>query len=145
MIKQLSVFLENAPGRLAGLARTLGDSGINMHALMVAEASEFGMVRIICDTPKKAKTLLEEAGFGASVTDVIAVEVPDAPGGLADALEVLGANGANVAYAYCFIHPLEKGAVDVLKVDSDDAEDMLTKAGFTVLAEEALYVPDPVS
>ncbi len=108
MIEQVSVFLENKSGRLAELTRTLGDAGINMHALMVADTSEFGVARVICDAPERAKALLDEAGFGASIAKVLAVEVPDRPGGLADLLETLDAQGLNVEYAYCFVEPVRR-------------------------------------
>jgi hypothetical protein len=142
MIEQLNVFLENKSGRLAELTRMLGDSGINMHALMVADTSEFGMIRIICDTPQRAKRLLDEAGFGASVTQVTAIEIPDTPGGLADVLESLGTAGLNVEYAYCFVEPSGEAAVDVFKVDGEGAEDVLVSAGFRVMSAAELYVPD---
>lgn len=142
MIEQLSVFLENKPGHLARLARTLGDAGINMHALMIAETSDFGMIRIICDTPNRAKTLLDELGFGSSVTRVTAVEIPDRSGGLADVLEALGQVGMNVEYAYCFVKSSGDAAVDVFKVDGDDPESALTAAGFRVMHAEELYESD---
>jgi hypothetical protein len=142
MIEQLSVFLENKPGRLAEACRALGDAGMNMRALMVADTEQFGVVRIICDRPHAAKDALEAAGFGVSVTGVFAVEVPDRPGGLADVLETLGAAGMNVEYAYCFIEPGMTGAVDVLKVDDDRAVQVLQSAGYRVMHPEDLYVPD---
>lgn len=142
MIEQLSVFLENKAGRLAELSRVLGDAGINMHALMVADTSEFGVIRIICDSPRRAKALLEDVGLGASITPVTAVEIPDRPGGLADVLEALDHAGANVEYAYCFVEPKGDAAVDVFKVDDEDAERILTEAGFRVLQAHELYVPD---
>jgi len=145
MIDQLSVFLENESGRLAELCRALGDAGINMHALMVADTSEFGMIRIICDTPAKAKRLLDDLGFGASLTKVTAIEIPDRPGGLADVLEALGAARMNVEYAYCFVEPSGEAAVDVLKVDAPGAEDALIAAGFRVLDADELYAPDTIS
>lgn len=142
MIDQLSVFLENKPGRLAELTRELGTAGINMHALMIAETSDYGVIRIICDTPERAKHLLEERGFGVSIAHVTAVEIPDRPGGLADVLEVLDAVGVNVEYAYCFVEPSGDAAVDVFKVDTEGAEDALSAAGFRVLAASELYNPD---
>lgn len=142
MIEQVSVFLENKSGRLAQLTRALGDAGIDMHALMVADTSEFGVVRIICDTPRRAASVLDEAGFGASVTNVTAVAVPDRPGGLADVLEALDAAGKNVEYAYCFVEPSGTAAVDILKVDDAAAESVLFSAGFEVLSADALYEPD---
>lgn len=142
MIEQLSVFLENTSGRLAELTRALGDGQVDMHALMVADTAEFGVVRIICDRPSHAKRVLEEAGFSSSVTAVVAVEVPDRPGGLADLLEALGAEVLNVEYAYCFVRPSGSCAVDVFKVDDPRAADVLAAAGFTVLPPSALYQPD---
>ena len=143
MIEQLSVFLENKAGRLAELSRRLGDAGINMHALMVADTSEFGVIRIICDTPRRAKSLLEDVGMGASITPVTAVEIPDKPGGLADILEALDSAGVNVEYAYCFVEPKGDAAVDIFKVDDEMAEQSLQQAGFRVLSASELYRPDP--
>lgn len=143
MIDQLSVFLENQPGRLAELCRTLGNAGVNMRALMVADTEEFGVVRIICDGPQAASAALQKAGFGVSIAQVIAVAVPDRPGGLADVLEVLGAESINVEYAYCFLEPATGEAMDVLKVDDQRAADVLRKTGFRVMDPEEIYLPDP--
>jgi hypothetical protein len=142
MIDQLSVFLENRVGRLAELTRALGDAGIDMHALMVADTEEFGVVRIVCDTPKKAARILDDQGFSASVTPVIAVEIPDRPGGLADVLEALGAEGIGIEYAYCFVEPSGAAAVDIFKVDGPGADAVLAEAGFRSLAPAELYGPD---
>ncbi len=140
MIAQVSVFLENKSGRLAELTRVLGNAGINMRALMVADTSEFGVVRIVCDRPHEAVSVLEDAGFGASLTDVVAIEVPDRPGGLADVLDVLGAEGLNVEYAYCFIDPRGSAAVDIVRVDhSARAAAALRAAGIVVREPDTLY------
>ena len=87
------------------------------------------MVRIITDSPHRAKEMLDEMGFSASLTPVIAVEVPDRPGGLADVLETLGDAGINVEYAYCFVEPPGDAAVDVFKIDADNAEERLVGRG----------------
>ncbi len=143
MVEQVSVFLENKSGRLAELTRTLGDAGINMHALMVADTSDFGVARIICDAPERAKSVLDDAGFGASIAKVLAVEVPDRPGGLADLLETLQSAGLNVEYAYCFVDPSGgNAAIDVFRVDDQRAESVLSGAGFRVLTPADLYSPD---
>lgn len=140
MVMQLTVFLENSPGRLAGLTRALGDEGVNMRALMVADTAEFGIVRIICDRPEAARRALEEAGFSVSIADVIAVEIPDSPGGLADVLEVIGSVGANVEYAYCFVEPRGDAAIDVFRVeDIAGATSALADAGFRVLDAAEIY------
>jgi len=142
VIEQLSVFLENKSGRLAELCRALGDAGINMRALMVADTEDFGVVRIICDHPGTAREVLEGAGFGVSTTPVVAVEIPDRPGGLADVLETLGAQRMNVEYAYCFVEPSGDAAVDVLKVDDAAAGEVLRGRGFRVLEPSDLYAGD---
>jgi hypothetical protein len=143
MVEQVSVFLENTAGRLAELTRALGDAGINMRALMVADTTEFGVVRIICDTPRRAVRVLDEAGFGASLTEVLAVEVPDRPGGLADVLEALRADGINVEYAYCFVEPAGDAAVDILRVDEPErARQALARAGITLADPARLYSAD---
>jgi hypothetical protein len=143
MVEQVSVFLQNTTGRLAQLTRALGDAGINMRALMVADTSEFGVVRIICDTPRRAVQVLDDAGFGASLTEVLAVEVPDRPGGLADVLEALQADGINVEYAYCFVEPTGSAAIDILRVDEPDrARQALARAGIALADRVKLYVAD---
>lgn len=145
MIEQLSVFLENKSGRLAELTRTLGDAGVNMHALIVADTSDFGVVRIICDNPERAKRLLEGRGFGVSITRVLAVEIPDRPGGLADLLEALDTAGLNIEYAYAFVEPDGNAAVDVLRIEDERAAEVLSAAGFRVIAPQELYAPDASS
>ncbi|MDO8881125.1 MAG: ACT domain-containing protein [Coriobacteriia bacterium] len=143
MVKQLTVFLENSPGRLAGLTRVLGDAGVNMRALMVADTAEFGVVRIICDRPETARRALESAGFGVSVTEILAVEVPDRPGGLADILEALGAVGINVEYAYCYVEPGGQAAIDVFRVEEPGrATSVLLEAGIRVLEPDDVYPAD---
>ena len=142
MVEQLSVFLENKPGHLAQMTRVLADADINMRALMVADTEQFGVVRIICDRPHAAKAALEEAGFGASLTRVIAVEIPDRPGGLAEVLETLGAASINVEYAYAFVEPGATAAVDIFKVDTAAAAEVLMAAGMNVIEPERLYESD---
>lgn len=143
MVEQVSVFLENTTGRLAELTRALGNAGVNMRALMVADTADFGVVRIICDKPHEAVRVLEAAGFGASLTEVIAVEVPDRPGGLADILEALGAQNLNVEYAYCFVEPSGDAAVDIFRVDDPArARTALQAAGIGVADAGALYAVD---
>lgn len=143
MIEQLSVFLQNEKGRLARMCRVLGDAGFNMHALVVADTSEYGVVRVICDRPHSARRALEADGFAVSVTHVIAVEVPDRPGGLADVLERLGEIGVNVEYLYCYVRPDTAAAVDILRVeDPDVAAGALEGAGFKLVRGAQIYEPD---
>jgi hypothetical protein len=139
MIDQITVFLENDKGRLAALCRALGDAGVSMHALTVADTAQYGVARIIADTPERAHKELNARGFRASLTKVLAVEVPDHAGGLAALLETLDAAGINVEYAYCFAAEGGK-AVDVLRIDShEEAERAISSAGFRVIEPEELY------
>lgn len=144
-IEQLSVFLQNEPGRLARMCRALAEAGLNMHALVVADTSEYGVVRVLCDRPHTAKVVLERDGFAGSVTKVIAVEVPDRPGGLADVLEALDAGGINVEYLYCFLRPDTASAVDILRVeDPEKACEVLRAGGFALVNAAQIYEPDAV-
>jgi hypothetical protein len=145
MIEQLSVFLANEQGRLARMCRLLGDAGLNMHALVVADTADYGVARVICDRPHTARSVLERDGFAVSVTRVIAAEVPDRPGGLAGILELLGGGGVNVEYLYCFLKPDSATAVDVIRVeDTDRASSLLTDAGVSLLHASEVYEPDAV-
>ena len=83
-VQQVSVFLENKSGRLAEVTRALAGAGVNLGALSIADTSDFGILRFICDQPDKAAQVLREAGFSVGETEVLAVEVPHRPGGLAD-------------------------------------------------------------
>jgi hypothetical protein len=145
MVEQLSVFLANEPGRLAKMCRLLGDARLNMHALVVADTADYGIVRVICDRPHTARGVLEREGFAVTVTRVIAAEIPDRPGGLADLLEALDAAGMNVEYLYCFLKPDAATAVDILRVeDAEHAAEVLAAAGVGLLHASQIYEPDAV-
>ena len=138
MIMQLTVFLQNTKGRLAAATRTIADAGINMHAMFIADTQDFGIVRIFCDTPDEAAKVLAEAGYRASVTPVIAVRVPNEPGGLAKLLEFCDEQDLNIEYAYCFC--VDAGfAVNVLKVEGEGVEARLIKGGFATVEPSEVY------
>jgi len=101
-LKQLSVFLENKPGALSRPCRLLGDAGINIQTFALADTQQFGILRLVLHQWDEAKQLLEKNGFAVKVTEVVAVEVPDRPGGLAELLEVLERARINVEYMYAF-------------------------------------------
>ena len=139
MISQLTIFLENEKGRLAAACRAVSDAGINMHALNLADTADFGVARMLCDTPDAAAQALKKQGWRAAVTPVLAVRVPNQPGGLAALLEFFDEQNVNVEYGYCFSVDAEF-AVDVLKVDGDaDIERKLTEAGFQPVQPEDVY------
>lgn len=101
-LKQLSVFLENKPGALSQPCRVLAEAGINILTFALADTQQFGILRLVTKDWQEAKRVLEGAGCAVRVTDVVAVEVPDRPGGLAHVLEVLELAKVNVEYMYAF-------------------------------------------
>ena len=117
-ITQISVFLENRPGRLAHLLTVLSDAGINLQALVVADTADFGIARIIVDDVDKAMKAIHEADMTAATTKVLRVEIPDTPGGLAKSvMEPLSEAGVNIEYPYAYSETTETNAIVVLKVD----------------------------
>lgn len=120
-IPQLSVFVENKPGRLAEPCRLLAQSGINVVTLSLADTQQFGILRLIVRDWSKAKEVLERAGFAVNVTAVLAVEVADRPGGLAEILDLLERGGVNVEYMYAFAIRRGDKAVLVFRFDQPEA------------------------
>ena len=116
IIKQISVFSENRPGRLASVAGALKEAGINIFAFSIAEADGFGVIRTIVDKPIKAHDMLSNLGFRVSFTDVIAAVMRDEPGGLYDIAEMLGNSEINIEYAYAYSG--KENAILILRVDS---------------------------
>jgi len=139
-VEQISIFIENKSGRLAEITRILGDAGINIRALSLADTSDFGILRLIVDNVETAKTVLKEKGFTVSKTEVVAVEVPDRPGGLSSLLQTLDANQINVEYMYAFVERCGGNAVIIFRFDeTDKAISSLQGSSFTILQGERLY------
>lgn len=139
-LKQLSVFLENKPGRLRELCAVLAKNGINIITLSLADTEQFGILRLIVKDYVKAKELLVEKGFVAKLTDVIAVEVKDEPGGLDDILKVEEESGISVEYMYAFAIKSGENAVLLFRFDDmDKAVTALNKAGINILDGAKLY------
>lgn len=138
MVEQITVFLENAEGRLAGMCRCVADAGVDMSALTIADTSEYGVVRVICNDPARAVEALSEGGYRAIITKVVAVEVPNRPAGLAELLGALDERGLNIEYGYCFSLNGERAA-DVLKfTDPVRACAAIADAGFKLLEQDDL-------
>ena len=139
-VEQISVFLENKSGRLAEVTKILSDGGVNIRALYLADASDFGVLRFIVNDTKKAKEVLQKNNFTVVKTEVIAVEVPDRPGGLAEILDILKNESINVEYMYAFVERSSDNAVIIFRFDEiDRAIDALTKNNVTVLTGEKVY------
>jgi hypothetical protein len=139
-VEQISVFIENKSGRLAEITRILGEAGINIRALSLADTSDFGILRLIVNDREKAKVVLKEKGFTVSKTEVVAVEVPDKPGGLYQILRTLDSETINVEYMYAFVERCGENAVIIFRFDeTDKAIKTLLNSGFNVLDGERLY------
>ena len=135
-IRQRSIFLENKPGQLSAVCRALADAGINIATLSLADTSDFGIVRLIVDDHEKAKDVLSSRGHVVNVREVIAVCVPDRPGGMAEVMQTVDAAGVNVEYSYAFaFHKGEKAVLVFRFSDNAKAESALKAAGFTTLGE----------
>lgn len=138
-ITQISVFLENKKGRLYDATKILGDSRIDIKALTIAESEDFGVLRMVVDKPQEALDVLKKDGFIASLTEIVAVEVDDQPGGLARVLSVLNENNLNVEYMYAFVEKSADKAILVLRFDdADRAVAVLTKHHFKVVGKKEI-------
>lgn len=120
-IHQLSVFVENRPGHLVLPCRLLAQAGINIVTLALADTQKFGILRLIVRDWQKAKHVLESGGFTVNVTEVVAIEVSDRPGGLAEVLDAIERVGVNVEYMYAFATRSNDQAVLVFRFDDPDA------------------------
>jgi hypothetical protein len=139
-VEQISIFLENRPGGLESVTRVLRDADINIRTLFLADTTDFGILRLIVNDVDSAKKVLKENGFSVGRTTVVAVEVPDRPGGLHGILEVLSKSGITVQYMYAFVERSGQNAVMIFRFDSTDAAiEVLLKNGITVLPGEKVY------
>ena len=138
-VKQISVFMENRAGRLAEVASLLGKANVNIRALSLADTSDFGILRLIVNDVDKAVGALRGAGHTVSLTDVVAFEITDAPGGLAGILQQLSIGNVNVEYMYAFVEKKADKAVVIFRFeDVDAALKVLQKAGISILRAETL-------
>ncbi len=139
-LKQISIFLEDRAGRLAEVMKLLGDNGINIRALSLADTSDFGILRLIVNEPDKAYDILKQGGFAACETEVIAVEIPDEPGGLSSVLEILNAENINVEYLYAFVEKSKDNAIVVFRFEElDKVIEILRKGKVNILRGEYVY------
>ncbi len=140
ILQQISIFLENKSGRLAEVTSLLGKAGVNIRALTLADTADFGILRLIVSNNELAEKILKEKGFTVGKTDVVAIEVPDKPGGLAEILAALGQAGINVEYMYAFVAKSHDNAVVIFRFDDLlKAIDLLRKNGVKVLPGEKVY------
>jgi hypothetical protein len=138
-IKQISIFLENRKGRLYDVCSLLGKNDINIRALNVAETESFGILRIVVNKPDAAIKVFKDADIVAKITDVIAIEVDDRPGGLADILKVLAEADVNIEYMYGFVEKSSDRALMVFRFDDvDKAAAILKKHNIRIVTEQSV-------
>ena len=140
LVQQISVFIENQPGRLEEVARILGQSGVDITALSLADTAEFGILRLIVDKPDLAQKALREAGLIVKVTEVLAVAMEDQPGGLATVLHHITQAGIIIEYMYAFVGKQDGKAVVVMRVsDLPSAAKALEKNLSTTVTARDIY------
>ena len=139
-IKQLSLFLENKPGHLSAICGAMAKANLNIETLSLADTQQFGILRLIVEDWERAMQALESAGFVVNVTEVVATEVDDRPGGLAEILDVLEKGKINIEYMYAFTARRGNKAVLVFRFDEPDAAIRLLAAhGRNVLGSVGLF------
>lgn len=138
-ISQISVFLENKPGKLSEVIDAVAREGIDISAISIADTTEFGVLRMIADKPEEAVAAIRRAGFPVSTTDVLAVEVPDRPGGLGDVLKILKDERVSIEYIYSFIKRNSDKALILFKTeDPGKAASVLKTAGIRLYTNEEI-------
>ncbi len=139
-VTQISIFLENKMGQLAEVTDWLAKKEVNLQALSIADSQDFGILRIIAKHASNLLSELNQEGYTAIATQVLAVALPHQPGGMAKILSVLSENNVDVEYTYAFPSRNELEAIMIFRVnDNDVAKDALTKAGIKILAKQDLF------
>ena len=139
-VSQLSVFIENKSGRLADVTRALADADINIRALSIADTIDYGLLRLIVHDPVAARNALSSAGFTVTLTEVLAIEVPDKPGGLAGIIDILAGAGINIEYMYAFVGTSGENAIVVFRIERlDEAVLTLQQKGVRIMTGDELH------
>ncbi len=136
-MQQVTAIVENRPGRLVKILQVLAEHQIDLNGISIAESADFGVFRMILSNPEPGQAVLKEQGFIVKVTQVLAIDVHDVPGGLLEALQVLNCQQINVQYMYAFGSKAKSHAMIILKTDENQsAAALLQSAGIEVLSEE---------
>jgi hypothetical protein len=135
-VRQISVFVENKPNKLAEAMKLLKNSKINIRAMALADTKDFGILRLIVNDTEKTVEILKDASYAVTVTEIVAISIPDSPGQLSRVLDILGESGVNLEYLYAFIGKSDKSVSFVIRVDdNENAYAALTEAGIIQLTE----------
>ena len=144
-LKQISIFLENSPGRLYETTQALGEAGINLRALTLSEAADYGVLRLLVSNVSKARQIMMEKQFPARVDEVVAVEIKDQAGSLAEVLQPLMEENISVRYMYAFSGFADNRAVMIFCFsDVDKAIEVLLKTGQSLLTAKAFGMLDSI-
>ena len=136
MVQQISVFLENSKGKLAHITETLGQAGIDLYSLSIADTASFGILRIVVGDTDRALKVLREEGYAVNVTELFAIAVPDTSGGLAHALRPLSDAGVGIEYLYSYVRRASQTALILFKTDDvAKAAGVLETAGIHELTQ----------
>ena len=136
-IRQISVFVENKPGRLSAITQILRDNGINIRALSIADTKDFGILRLIVDAPDKACSKPREASCTVTITEVVAISIPDETGALNEIMSLIRDEEVNIEYMYAFLSKTENKASIILRVDdTEKAHEAFSKGGIIQLTEK---------
>jgi hypothetical protein len=142
MAKQLTIFVENRPGRLQSISENLQKSNIDIRAFTIQDRGDYGLLRLIVDKPNEAYLALADLGCACALRDVLAVSVPDQPGNFHKLASALAVNSINVLDAYGFVLQPHRTGVCCMEIDKAQmakAEETVRQAGFAVLEDEELY------
>ena len=140
LVKQISVFVQNEPGRLSQITRLMAENEIDIRSISISDTVDFGILRLIVNDPEKCERVLKENGFTVSITNVIAVGIEDEPGSLSKVFALADDNGINVEYVYAFISHTTQDACIIMRVsDGEKAAKVLTDQGIKVLSAEDVY------
>lgn len=141
MPRQVSVFSENKPGKINRITAILEEKNINIRAITISDSGDYGIIKLLLDKPEEGLNALKNSGIAATLKDIVAVMVPDKPGGLRAVASILAENNINVEDAYGFSIRNGEEAVFVFQVeDTQGAENILKGAGYKILDEGELYL-----
>lgn len=142
MAHQLTIFLENRPGRIQSISKVLVENGMNIWAFTIQDRGEFGLIKMIVDKPQQAQLVLADMGFAVANKEVLAVTAPDAPGNLAKLTAALLDRHVNIKDAYGFVSPTDRKGICILEFENPDGVDLeatIAGDGFTIMNDEQLY------
>ncbi len=142
MAKQLTIFVENRPGRLKAISENLTSNGIDIRAFAIQDRGDYGLLKLIVDKPEEAHLALADVGCACALKDVLAISVPDQPGNFHRLTSTLADNAINVVDAYGFVLQPHQTGVCCMEIEQPqlgNAEQIVRDAGFTILSDEELY------